>query len=215
VVGLTNVNFEFNQGRKCDSVGEAISAASLLAPGLPIGEASSEFGWYALQIRGRFEKKVAAQLQDKAIETFLPLLRQVHQWSDRRRDVDLPLFPGYAFIHSDLCPEIRLRVMQTAGVMGFVTINGRPDRVDDKQIEDLQIILEQKAPCSIHPFLRVGQRVRIRGGSLEGVEGLLVAQKSKNMVLLSIDAIQRSIAVSLEGYDLEIIGASAPWNKPS
>jgi transcription antitermination factor NusG len=160
--------------------------------------------WFALQTRYRFEKKVAEQLARKGLEAFLPLRRENHAWSDRNRVVSIPLFPGYAFVRSAHSLAARLLVLQTAGVMGFVSFAGAAAIVPQKQIEDLQLLLAEKVPFSLYPFAQVGQRIKIRGGCLDGVEGLLV-QRDKNKLVISMEAIQRSLAVEIHGYEVELI----------
>ncbi len=160
--------------------------------------------WYAIQTRHRLEKRVATQLKNKGVETFLPLLAEIHRWSDRRKPVDVPLFPGYAFVRVDQSSVARLGVLHTGGVIGFVSFGSEAPPVPAKQIEDLQTLLSRKVPCSLHPFLKVGQRVRIRGGCLEGLEGILDQRGEKNLVI-SLESIQRSVAIRIEGYELELI----------
>ena len=162
-----------------------------------------ESRWYAVQTRARHEKKVATQLQGKGVAVYLPLIPQVHRWSDRSKVVQLPLFAGYAFVRTELSPVARLGVLQTAGVISFVGNHGQGIPIPDKEIEDVQALLTHKAPCALYPFLKVGQRVRIRGGCLDGVEGILAALDSKRSVVVSIELIQRSLAVRVEGFDVE------------
>ena len=133
--------------------------------------AAEDNSWYAIQIRIRFEKKVAVQLQAKGIETFLPFIKQVHRWSDRRQVIELPLFPGYGFVRISAAPDHRLRVLQTVGLTEFVTMNGTPIPVPEKQIEDVQLLLSNNLACRAYPFIKVGQRVRIRGGASTGWKG--------------------------------------------
>lgn len=160
--------------------------------------------WFALQTRYRFEKKVAAQLSGKGLEVFLPLRKENREWSDRQKQVTVPLFPGYAFVRSARSFALRLLVLQTAGVMGFVSFAGTAAVVPRKQIEDLQLLLAQDVPFSLYPFLHSGQRVRIRGGCLHGVEGLL-AQRDKDKLVISIESIQRSLAIEIRGYEVDLI----------
>jgi len=160
--------------------------------------------WFALQTRYRFEKKVAAQLTSKGMEVFLPLRKENRDWSDRQKVVTVPLFPGYAFVRSSRSLALRLLVLQTAGVMGFVSFAGTAAVVPQKQIDDLRLLLEQAVPFSLHPFLRAGQRIRIRGGCLTGLEGLLT-QHDKGKLVISIESIQRSLAIEIQGYDVELI----------
>ena len=160
--------------------------------------------WYAIQTRYRFERKVAAQLQNKGVETFLPVLEAIHLWSDRRKAVDTPLFSGYVFVRLHPLSASRLKVVRTEGVMGFVTFRGDATPIPFKQIEDLQRLLSQNVPCSLHAFMKIGRRVRIRGGCLEGLEGILEQSGQKKLVI-SIECIQRSVAIQIEGYELELV----------
>lgn len=161
--------------------------------------------WYAVQTRSRHEKKVAEEIEDKGICSFLPQISRVHQWSDRRKKVDLPLFPGYVFVRTAYSPEARLSVLKTPGVAGFVGCQGRGTPIPDKQIEDIRLILDQNVPFELYPFLELNQRVRIRGGCLDGVEGTLVAKNPDRSLVVSIDLIQRAILVRVSGYELERI----------
>jgi transcription antitermination factor NusG len=159
--------------------------------------------WYAIHTRSRHEKKVTEQLEDKGITTFLPLVRQTHRWSDRNKTIQCALFPGYTFVHH-AWPNDRLAVLQTPGVVGFVGIRGLALPIPDKEIEDIQTLLAQNVTCALHPFLSVGQRVRIRGGCLDGVEGILLAKNSDRSLVVSIELIQRSVSARIDGYDVEL-----------
>jgi transcription antitermination factor NusG len=161
--------------------------------------------WYAIQTRSRHEKMVVRQLQEQGVTTFLPITTQVRQWSDRRKLVDFPLFPGYAFVRMLYTPEQRLQVLRTEGVVNFVGTGGHGVAIPEKQIDDIQTILASKIPCESYPFLKIGQRVRIRGGALEGTEGILVGHDRERMLIVSIELIQRSVSIRLHGYDLEPI----------
>lgn len=159
--------------------------------------------WFAIQTRYRFEKKVAVHLEKKGCEVYLPMLIERHKWSDRQKNVAIPLFPGYAFVHIDPARESRAQVLQTSGLIGFVNFGTLILPVPSKQIADLQLLLSGKAPFSAYPFLLAGKRVRIRGGCLHGIEGVLLQEDGKKLVI-SIDAIQRSVAIEISGYDLEL-----------
>src|SRR5246127_1487710 len=155
-----------------------------------------EFCWYALETRHRCEKKVVQQLTRLGVETFLPELTEVHRWSDRKKTVTIPLFAGYAFVKLDRSRATRLRVLQTPGVIGLVSSQGKAVPVPAEQLEYLRKLLREKVECSIHAFLRAGQRVRVRGGCLDGVEGVLAEGGDKHLVI-SIDCLQRSLAVRM------------------
>lgn len=158
--------------------------------------------WYAVQTRPRHEKKVATELQDRHIDFYLPLLTQIHRWSDRRKIVDVPLFPGYVFVHAQLDLQIRASVLRIWGVLAFVGPQREPLAIPDSQIEDIQNLLATKIPLTPYPFLKIGQRVRVRGGALDGLEGILVTNGQKRLVI-SVESIQRSLSITIEGYDVE------------
>ena len=172
-------------------------------PSVPFIESTAEQAWYAILTRCRFEKKAVRQLQNKGLETFLPLVKQVHRWSDRCQVVERPLFPGYGFVRLADSPAQRLRVLQTVGVTGFVMMNKFPVPVPEQQLEDVRLLLANKVACRAYPFLKAGQRVRIRGGCLDGLEGILVSENKDHSLVISIESIQRSLAIRIEGYDVE------------
>jgi transcription antitermination factor NusG len=159
--------------------------------------------WYAVHTRSRHEKKVAAELLQKGITTFLPLLTQMRKWSDRRMKVDVPLFSCYVFVNIPTSPETRIAVLRTLGVLAFVGGNNLASPIPPKEIEQIQTILDRKVPFAAHPFLEIGQRVRIRGGALDGIEGVLTRFGGSDRLVISVQTIQRSLCVTLEGYDVE------------
>ena len=159
--------------------------------------------WYAIQTRYRFERKAAAQLQNKGIETFLPVIEESHRWSDRQKVISVPLFSGYVFVRLEPS-SARATVLRTEGVIAFVEFHGDAAPIPNKQIDDLQRLLSKKMPCSLHAFLTIGQKVRIRGGCLDGLEGILEQSGPKRLVI-SISCIQRSVAVKIEGYELDLV----------
>lgn len=159
--------------------------------------------WYAVRTRSRHEKSVVRQLQGLGFTTFLPLQRQMREWSDRKKLVETPLFPGYAFVQMVYEPEPRLRVLKADGVVSFVGTHGQGTAIPDKQIEDIQLLLASDVPFENHPFLKVGQRVRIRGGALSGTEGILVGRESDRSLVISVELIQRSVSIRLQGYELD------------
>ena len=161
--------------------------------------------WYAIRTRSRHEKMVADQLGRHGIENFLPLVKRTRQWSDRAKEVELPLFSGYTFVRVVLSSPDRLRVLQTHGVAGFVGVNCGGTAIPENQIQDIRTLLASKVPFEEHGFLRVGQRVRIRGGALDGVEGILSARNDDRSLVISLEPIQRSLSVRIQGYAVEPI----------
>jgi transcription antitermination factor NusG len=159
--------------------------------------------WFAVQTRPRHEKRVAAGFQEKGIRTFLPLLSENHRWSDRCRVVDVPLFPNYVFVQATDIPTTRISVLRTTGVVRFVGVRGAGVAIPDEQIESVRIVLEHGIQFAPFPFLNVGQRVRIRGGSLEGVQGILLGKNGDKSLIISVELIQRSLAVRVAGFQVE------------
>ena len=157
--------------------------------------------WYAAYTRARHEKMVSRQLEERSVSCFLPLYSSVRRWKDRRKTLELPLFPGYVFVH--ISPEERIRVLGTPGVARFVSVNGRPAEVPDCDIESLQRGVANGIHTEPHPYLKVGQKVRIKRGPLAGAEGILVRKKEKLRVVLSVHLIMRSVAAEVEVGDLE------------
>ena len=159
--------------------------------------------WYAIHTRARHEKRIDVGLRQAGIDTFLPLMREVHHWSDRRKEVELPLFPCYLFVHLVPGSRTRLSVLKTPGVLDFVGGKGMGAVIPDYEIEQVRSVVARQGSFFPSPFLKRGQRVRIRGGALEGVEGILSSHKGASTLVVSVELIQRSISVLIEGYDLE------------
>jgi transcription antitermination factor NusG len=165
--------------------------------------------WYAVHVYPQNEKTVAAELERKGIETFLPLREETHRWSDRNQVVQVPLFPCYAFVHLVPTPQLRAAVQQTQRVIRLLSMNGEPAPIPDSEIESLRILLAGKVPVSPYSFLQAGQKIRIRGGCLDGVEGILVVRGGERKLVLSVNLIQESVELSIEGYKVEPVSASA------
>ncbi len=170
---------------------------------LAVGASADVEQWFAVQTRARHEKVVAQQLRDKGVTTFLPLVREVHRWGDRRKTVELPLFGCYVFTRLLPSNDHRLQVLMVDGVLRFVGAGGRGIPISEEQIDAVQKLVTEQLPYCSYPFLKIGQRVRIRSGALDGVEGILVSRNGDRTLVVSVEAIQRSLAVRIEGYDLE------------
>jgi len=159
--------------------------------------------WFAVQTKPRHEKKVNLELREKGIHSFLPLHREKRKWSDRQQWIELPLFSQYVFVRVPATNESRTRVLQTRGILQFVGTSGRPTPIPDEQVESVQVISEHRIPMTPHEFLRVGARVRIRGGALNGIEGVLAAIKNDKSLVVSVDLIQKSVAIRIDGFEVE------------
>ena len=171
---------------------------------LPQPEAE-ELNWYAMHTRARHEKVVTQQLEEKGFKTFLPLVNQVRNWSDRRQIISAPIFSCYIFIQLPAIGMNRLRIMQTAGVLGLVGTHDGASSIPGREIADIKTLISSESICTPYPFLNIGKRVRIRGGSLAGVEGILVSKNDDLSLVVSIELIQRSMSVRIDGYDVEAV----------
>jgi transcription termination/antitermination protein NusG len=179
----------------------AVSSVALdLSEPLPQLETES---WYGLQTRPRHEKIVAHRLEERGVTAFLPLVSEEHRWSDRKKTVQVPLFSCYVFAKFAPNRSERLRVLRVDGVFGLVGDRGEGTPIPDEQIAAVQSLVETQLPWSTHPFLKIGQRVRIRSGVLDGLEGILVSRNGDRSLVISVEAIQRSLAVRVEGYEVE------------
>jgi len=157
--------------------------------------------WYVLYTCPRHEKRVATQIERRNFSCFLPLYRSVRRWKDRRKELELALFPGYVFVRMSL--ENKLRVLELPGVVRLVSFNGQPASISAREIETLQNRLSGALKVEPHPYLRTGRRVRVRSGAMQGLEGIIVRRKDRCRVVFSIDLIQRSVAVEVDEADLE------------
>jgi transcription antitermination factor NusG len=159
--------------------------------------------WYAVQTRARHEKAVAHRLSERGVNTFLPTVTEVHRWKDRKKTIELPLFDCYLFVKLMPTNEERQRVLRTDSVLGLVGTDRLGTPIPNEQIDAIRILIDEQLPCCSHPFLKIGQRVRIRGGALDGLEGILLSRKGNRKLIVSVDAMQRSLAVQIEGYNVE------------
>jgi len=159
--------------------------------------------WYAAQLRARSEKEVAAEFQRRGVENFVPVYRSVRNWTDRRVEIELPLFPGYAFVR--LALRDRLRVLQVSGVTRLVGASGVPEPLPENEIENLRAGIGFGAKLTPHPFVAVGSKTRIFRGPLAGVEGILVRHKNSWRVVLSIVLIGSAASIDVDAADIERI----------
>jgi transcription antitermination factor NusG len=173
-----------------------------------IGENSALAGhWYALYTCPRHEKRVAEQIKQRRISCFLPLYRSVRRWKDRRKELDLALFPGYVFVRVAL--QDRLKVLQLPSAVRFVSFNGHPVPLPESEIESLRRGLEGCVRMAPHPYLQVGRRVRMKSGPMAGLEGILRRRKDKHKqkeglrLVVSIEMLMRAVAVEVDEADVE------------
>ena len=157
--------------------------------------------WVALYTTPRHEKRVAQHLASRGIEYFLPLYRSVRKWAHSSSVIlELPLFPNYVFVH--ITRREKERVLEIPGIISIVTFGRELAELPEPEIEALRSSVHL---CRVepHPYLVVGERVRIKVGLLIGMEGVLIRQKNTTRVVLTLDLIRQSIAVEVDADDLE------------
>lgn len=158
--------------------------------------ASARFPWYALQCWLRKETMIAAHLEGQGFECFLPKYKSLREWSDRKKEVEQPLFPGYLFCRFDYTQ--RRPVVVTPGVLQVVGCGRTPTPIEDREIEAIQTAVASGVPGQPWPYLEVGEKVRIHTGKLSGLEGILVNFKGNHRVVLSVTLLQRSVALEVD-----------------
>jgi transcription antitermination factor NusG len=152
--------------------------------------------WFALRVRSNHERLVADAVRGKGFEEFLPVYRCRRRWSDRMRDVELPLFRGYVFSRFEV--DRRLPILTIPGVVGIAGCGRTPIAIDDGEIEALQRVVDSRLEAEPHPYLRVGQHVRIDRGPLTGLEGVLSSVKKSHRLVVAVTLLQRAVAVEIE-----------------
>jgi transcription antitermination factor NusG len=159
-------------------------------------QGSPPSSWFALTVKYQHERQVESLLNSGGVDTFLPLYRVRRRWSDRVKDLAAPLFPGYVF--GRFLISERVRIVRTPGVARIVGFAGSPAPVPELQIESIRAALASRLPLSPWPYLKAGDRVRIERGPLRGVEGTLLQLKDGLRLILSVEMLQRSLAVEVE-----------------
>jgi len=161
--------------------------------------------WYAVRTKSRHEKVVCKQLEADGLEVYLPSVQQSRQWSDRTKVIDSPLFPGYVFLRVPHLPSMKVQVLRKVGVIGFVGSERGATSIPDSELNSVRLLLMNRIPHASHPYLKVGQRIRVTDGVLRGVEGVLVGLGSRNGLVVSIDLIERSVIIQLQGYSVQAV----------
>jgi transcription antitermination factor NusG len=161
--------------------------------------------WWALYTRHQHEKTVADMLTAKGFEVFLPLYESIRRWKDRRKMLSLPLFPCYVFVRGGL--NRRLQVVTTPGVHMILTHGESFAVIPEVEIEAIRKTVEGSYRVEPHPYLKVGERVRVIRGTLEGVEGVLLRKKNLCRLVLSVAMVAQSVAVEIDAADVEPVTA--------
>ncbi len=152
--------------------------------------------WYAVYVRSRSEKKVFKQLIEQGTDSYLPLLKTLRQWSDRKKMVELPLFSSYVFVN--ISPKQFDYVLNVQGIVKFVNFDDKPATIPEKQIESLRLLLfsGEKFEIGFDEF-KLGEKVEVIAGPLKGFNGILADYKGKKRVLLRIETINQSLFVQI------------------
>jgi len=162
---------------------------------------SAQQNWYAVYTWAHHEKRVAEMMSQRKIRGFLPVYRSLRRWKDRRKEIELALFPSYVFVH--LALRDRVRVLEIPGVVDMVGARGKPTPLAYQEIECFQLGIDGCVKLHPHPFLKIGRKVRVRYGSLAGLEGILIRRKDGPRLVVSIEILMRSVAVEVDETDVE------------
>ena len=154
--------------------------------------------WFALRVKSRAERVVANMARNRGFEEFLPVHQSWRQWSDRKKLVEIPLFPGYVFCR--LAPERRLPLLTIPGVLHFVGIGKLPAPIEETEIDAIRAAVDSGLCAEPWPFLEAGQRVRLEGGPLAGLEGILIEARKQQRLVVSVTLLKRSVAVGIERH---------------
>jgi transcription antitermination factor NusG len=169
---------------------------------------TEQYFWYAITTRSRQEKVAANVLEGLGVRAFLPLVEEVHKWSDRKKTVSVPLFASYLFVQIPPSREAQVQVLRAPCVVSFVGNHCGPLAIPEKEIDDVRSVVLKGVDYSLYPYLKTGDQVRIVGGALDGIEGTLISQGADTKLVISIQLLQRSLAVSVYGYEVKPIGKS-------
>lgn len=160
--------------------------------------------WYALYVKSRHEFVAHNELIRKDVTTFLPSVKRLREWKDRKKWVEFPLFPGYLFIHIKPSPEDIISVLKTRGAVNLLSSEpGYPTPVSPEEINSLQMMIDSGKDIDIFPHLKEGARVRVKKGPLQGAEGRLERKEDQYLFLVNVELLGRSIGVRLNADDIE------------
>jgi len=161
--------------------------------------------WFAVQVRTRWERSTATLLAGKGYQAFLPTCKANRSWNGRRKEVEMPLFPGYVFCRFDVVK--RLPILVTPGVIAVVGRGRVPVPVDEAEIAAIQTIVASGFQAEPYPYLEVGQRVRIEDHSLRGLEGILIGFRGARRIVVSVTLLRRSVALEIDSSRVSPVGS--------
>jgi len=158
--------------------------------------------WYALYTRPRHERRVFQELSNKGIEAFFPTFRTRRRWNDRYKIVDEPLFRNYLFVNVDYDRRYR-DTLRPYGAVAFVMFDGKPALIPEPEIDAVRRLVNSELRYDPHPYLKIGRRVRIRSGPLEGCEGILSRKKGIARFVVSVHLLQQSVSTEVDADSVE------------
>ncbi len=165
---------------------------------------SGPCSWYCLYVKSRHEFVAAAELKRKGIEVFLPSVKRLSQWRDRRKIIEFPLFPGYVFVSIPPDPGAFMSSLKTRGVVTFISLEkATPTPVSPDEIHSLKAVIESGREFEVFSHFKEGTRVRVRKGSLCGAEGVIEKRKDNYFFVVNIDILGRSVSVKISAGDIE------------
>ncbi|HML96322.1 MAG TPA: UpxY family transcription antiterminator [Thermodesulfobacteriota bacterium] len=165
--------------------------------------ASEERNWYAVHTRSRHEKRAAWDLDERNVEAFLPLRETLCKWKDRKKRIQMPLFPGYLFVRID--PRDSLDVLGAKGVVRILGSSGVPVPVPEEEIDAARKLVRSGIPCAPFPYDFEGREAVITGGPLEGLRGRIESQRGGFRLILSVHLIRSAVSVEVGAGDVELL----------
>jgi transcription elongation factor/antiterminator RfaH len=158
--------------------------------------------WYALYTRPRHEKQVFQELFNRGIDAFLPTYKVRRRWSDRYKIVEEPLFKNYLFVNVDFNTSY-YDTLRPYGAVGFINFDGKPAQIPDAEIQAIRRLVESELPYDPHPYLKIGRKVRVRSGPLQGCEGILTRKKGLARLVVSVHLLQQSVSAEVDSDAIE------------
>jgi transcription antitermination factor NusG len=159
--------------------------------------------WFALRLRSNYERTTVSHLRERGYEQFAPSYQVEKRWSDRTKQIEQFLFPGYVFCRFN--PNDRLAVLTAPGVVDVVGFGKSPERIPDAEIERVRRMVDSGLPVTPYPYVQVGQAVLIERGPLTGVEGILVEVKGKTRLVVSVELLRRSVSAEVDRHAIRPI----------
>jgi len=181
----------------------ALETSAIQVAGIDEGAHGS--AWFAVQTILRHEFRTVRDLNAKGFVTYLPLLREVRQWTDRKKVIEIPAFSRYIFVNYEPSPRSRCRILETSGIVRMLPDNHNPTPIADNEIESLRRALDSGIPCAQHSYPSVGAKIEIRRGPLAGTQGHVVRINNKYRLVIAVSSISQAISVEVDASHIEAI----------